>query len=397
MRAPWLVFTAGAVAFAGGVAACTASAEKTDYQEPPSGVTVPDPSTSDAAADAVSADVDAGPCSDCEYFPTDCSPAVFCPNGPFDSNDEASLDSRTTITMIRGRSTTDVWAVGAGGGVAHFDGTSWRRSETETQLTLWGVWLPDGVEVAFVGLDSFFARGVDVPDGGAASAGGWSRQKPTYAPGHAPPPGTVTGAWSPPGGEWSWFATKGGALWRLRRSPSAELEGSTGIAAGTCSVLGCTGTKALHGASASALWAVGSFGSAIRVSDAQGDAPTAKRFNTQTMNALNGVWEATASDVWAVGAGGTIRHYTGDPLLWEIVANLPTSVDLNAIWGFSSSDIWAVGDAGVVIHYDGTSWSRVKVAGLGSDRPNLTTVWGAAPGHVWIGGHGVVLSLGGTP
>ena len=396
MRAGWTVFSVGLVAFAGGIAACTAGADNDDYTAPPTNVTIPDPPSADAAAD-VTSDVDAGPCADCEYFPAKCSPDVFCPNGPFDEDDETSLDGRTTITMIRGRSATDVWAVGAAGGAAHFDGTSWKRSETDTQLTLWGVWLPDGVEVAFAGLDPFLARGVAAPDGGTTSPDGWTQQRPTYAAGHAPPRGSVTAAWSPSGGEWSWFATKGGALWRLRRLPSGELDGSTGVSATVCNRFGCNQAKSIHGASASELWAVGAFGSAVRVNDAQGDAPSAKRFNTQTTNALNGVWEASASDAWAVGARGTVRHYTGDPVLWEIPADLPTDADLNAIWGFSPSDIWAVGDSGVVLHYDGTIWSRVKVAGLGSDRPNFTTVWGPAPGHVWIGGNGVVVSLGGKP
>ena len=60
-----------------------------------------------------------------------------------------------------------------------------------------------------------------------------------------------------------------------------------------------------------------------------------------------------------------------------------------------STDVWAVGDEGVVLRYDGKSWSRVKVAGLGAERPNLTAVWVAAGGHVWVGGEGVVLSLRG--
>ena len=80
-----------------------------------------------------------------------------------------------------------------------------------------------------------------------------------------------------------------------------------------------------------------------------------------------------------------------------MVSGIPTDEDLRAIWGSSSRDIWVVGDAGVVLRYDGTSWSRVKIAGLDGRRPNLTTVWGAARDHVWIGGQGVLLSLGGKP
>ena len=84
-------------------------------------------------------------------------------------------------------------------------------------------------------------------------------------------------------------------------------------------------------------------------------------------------------------------------MTWDVVSGVPTTGNLKAVWGSSSADIWAVGDAGLVLHYDGQTWSRVKVAGQGLRRPNLTTVWVAAPGHVWVGGEGVILSLGGKP
>ena len=90
-----------------------------------------------------------------------------------------------------------------------------------------------------------------------------------------------------------------------------------------------------------------------------------------------------------------IRHYTGDPLAEDFISDVSETINLNAVAGTSSSDVWAVGDAGVVLHYDGKSWSRMSVAGLGGRRPDLTAVWMSGPGKPWIGGQGVVLSLGG--
>jgi len=394
MRAVW--FFVGA-----GVAACSAGAGVDEYNTPSDEVRVPDPApTADAGPDGPTPSFDAGPCSDCEWFPAECTADVLCPNGPFDSNGGAGLDSRTTITVLRGRAVNDVWAAGAVGALAHFDGSSWMRSDASTQETIRGLWLSNGVEVAFGRIDPFFARGIDVPDGGAPpSPGGWTVESPSYEPADYPPGGTFAAAWSAPGSEWLWCALSGdgGGLWRLRRTAAGGFEGMTGISAETCRIAECDRISSIHSATSSELWAVGAGGAAVRIEDADGATPTVETFNTQTMNALRGVWEASASDAWAVGAGGTIRHYTGDELLWEIVADVPTTANLNAIWGLSPSDIWAVGDSGVVLHYDGTRWSRVKVAGLGSTRPSFTTVWGAAPGHVWIGGQGVILSLGGKP
>jgi photosystem II stability/assembly factor-like uncharacterized protein len=127
------------------------------------------------------------------------------------------------------------------------------------------------------------------------------------------------------------------------------------------------------------------------------DAPTIEVFNTQTYDALFGVWVSPESDVWAVGGNGTIRRHSGSSILWEVVTDVPTTRSLRAVSGSSSSDIWAVGESGVVLHYDGKHWSRIPIAGLGLRRPDLTAVWVPQPGHVWIAGAGVVLSLGGSP
>ncbi|AKU94240.1 hypothetical protein AKJ09_00904 [Labilithrix luteola] len=152
---------------------------------------------------------------------------------------------------------------------------------------------------------------------------------------------------------------------------------------------------AVHGASSDSVWAVGMGGGIVHVTGADGDNPVVTAHNSRSFDALSGVWAASDTDVWAVGVRGQMRHYRGDSVLWDVVADVPTSVDLHAVWGSSPKDVWAVGDGAVVLHYDGTSWSRVKIAGFGKRRPNLTTVWLAGPGHVWVGGKGVVLSLGG--
>ena len=389
-----------------GIAACSAAGVGGgEYGDDPEDASMPTPTPEvEAGPDVGPTELDASACTDCEYFPETCSADVLCPNGPFDANSSESLDVRTSIESIRGRSSKDVWVVGALGAIAHFDGVVWKRSDAETQDTLMNLWLRESSEVALGGFGQVYARGVEIVDGGASpSIDGWAPYSPTYVAGQKLTDARVVGVWAAPGSEWLWCATKGtnsfgvGGLWRIRQSSPTAFEGGTGIPASVCSTLGCGQVYGIHGESANELWAVGPAGTTIRVSNAESAAPSAKAFNSQTWNALNGVWAASATDAWSVGATGVIRHYTGDPSLWEIVSGVPTNVDLNAVWGSSSSDVWAVGDAGVVLHYDGKSWSRVKVAGLGNDRPNLTTVWVAAPGHVWIGGKGVILSLGGKP
>jgi hypothetical protein len=393
------------------LSACATASDDSTSPAAPGPAPIPAPSD-DAGAPA---DADAGaPCTtDCEYFPPACSADVLCPNGLFDlakplgGPDE--FDGRTTIHLIRGRSERDVWVVGALGALARFDGTSWVRSELpvgpESPLgrppTLRTLWLRDADEVGVAGFDKVYSRGLAGPADAGVDPDGWTdRGAPTITP----KPRfnltlqTLMSGWAAPGSEWFWLATGSlnrplvtpAGLVRLRVADSTTFRGDIPVTR-------VGAFAAVHGASADDVWAVGMNGASLRLTDASGASPTSEAYDTQTRNALYGVWAASASDVWAVGFAGTIRHYVGDPLRWEVVPEIPADVQLNSVWGSSASDVWAVGNDAVVLHYDGTRWSRAKIGGLGSHRPNLTTVWTSGPGHVWVGGDGVVLSLGGKP
>ncbi len=359
----------------------------------------------DATADAAS-DVDAGACDDCEFFLDECAEDALCPNGPFEPNTEGgAFDSRARVYAIAGRSGSDVWVAGALGMLAHFDGTSWSRSNPGTKETMRALWLRANDEVAFGRPEVPYTRGIEVADAAATSDGGWSLQTLVTIPmDYRLEARTFASAWAPEGVEWLWLATEASAetaetsgLWRLRRSSSGTFEIGTGISWEECGYFGCRSFTKIHGSSPDDLWAVGPAGMTAHITGAQGDVPVATPSNSHTTNALRGVWAASPTDVWAVGAMGTIRHYTGDPEGWVVVSDVPTSSTLNAVWGLSPTDIWAVGDNATVLHYDGKSWSRVKIAGLEARRPSLEVVWSPGPGHLWIGGQGVVLSPGGKP
>ncbi|AKV04372.1 hypothetical protein AKJ09_11035 [Labilithrix luteola] len=394
----WLLALLGACA--SDVAPTAESDTSPDAQIPPA----PEP---DATPD-----VEAGPCADCEYFLDTCSPDVLCLNGPFkpshSPDDVDTFDLRTQISVIVGRGISDVWAAGTLGALAHFDGTSWKRSGPDTTESLRGLRLFDSGELVFGSkIHRVYLRGIAPPDGGAnTSDGGWTSAQtlPTPPDYQYASEFAFSSAWTAPGAQWTWcglsneFYFNGfnaNGLWRMRRLSDASFE----IQPGTVCQNPCDtdGIASIHGSSADVLWAVGSKGRAFRILGADGDSPSASAFNSLTWNQLNAVWAASASEAWAVGVTGTIRHYVEDSATAEIVTGIAANVNLRAVWGSSSSDIWAAGDAGVVLHYDGKSWTRVKIAGLGARRPDLKAVWMPAPGHVWIGGQGVILSLGGQP
>lgn len=405
-RARWLALVMAGTALPAAILLACATDGAAPPTEPPLSETVTPADGGVDADDSFDGDASLGPCDDCEYFPENCAPDVLCSSGPFDPGTAGgAFDPRTRVNVIRGRSANDVWVAGGAGALAHFDGTSWARSESGTQESLRVLWLRAEGELALGRLDVVHTRGIDVPDA-SVSDGGWTQQiatVPTSPPRYNRNLSLLEGAWGAPDAEWLWAGLRGKiptnrttSLWRLRRSPSGEFEIAATVTDPVQDPFRYPITS-VHGSSPDVLWAVGDNGMAIRIIGAQGAAPTYEAFNTQTLNGLHGVWVASESEAWAVGGRGTICHYTGDAWRWDVVADVPTIQHLNAVWGTSPSDVWAVGDGAVVLHYDGTQWSRVKIAGLGRRRPDLYAVWTATPGHVWIGGHGVLLSLGGTP
>lgn len=92
-------------------------------------------------------------------------------------------------------------------------------------------------------------------------------------------------------------------------------------------------------------------------------------------NMLSAVWGSSTSDVFFVGAKGTILHYNG--VSWD---SMDTGVfnELNDVWGTSSKDVFAVGDRGIILHYDGNDWSLMP---SGTDE-HLTYVGGSSPEDV---------------
>lgn len=404
-RRSFFAGTAIAAGAAGaGVLACATSVESL-YEPSDTSTYVPE-SVVDGSGDGGDAG-DAEPCTDCEDFPQLCTPDALCPAGLFDPNTpkggDRLLPLATTINAIAARGPNDLWVAGTVGKVARFDGKSWAPANLGTDESMQLLWLFDSGELVFgSSILRFFLKGLETPDGATVTPtdAGWNGvqlSSEQYGSYHSV--NIVTSVSTAPGAQWTWismWSTPATGLSRMRRlvdgTFAIEPYGPDTIFSNSNFITG------VHGHSPDVVWAVGEKGIAFRMTGADGDAPTMDTrsdvFDSQTANQLNGVWAPSDSDAWAVGAG-TIVHYKVGSHVAEVVQNIPANVNLRAVTGTSSSDIWAVGDAAVVYHYDGQAWSRVKVAGLGARRPDLRAVHAVAPGTVWIGGKGIVLSLGG--
>ena len=95
---------------------------------------------------------------------------------------------------------------------------------------------------------------------------------------------------------------------------------------------------------------------------------------------LYGVWGSSASDLYAVGQGGTILHSTGNGA-WAAQKS-GTVQDLHAVWGSSASDLYAVG-TGVILHKGGNGQWVSQMVANGAD---FWGVWGRSAGEVYAVG-----------
>jgi hypothetical protein len=97
---------------------------------------------------------------------------------------------------------------------------------------------------------------------------------------------------------------------------------------------------------------------------------------------LRGVWGTSASDVWAVGYHGALKHFNGTS--WTNFTS-GTTEPLVAVWGTSPSNVWVVGGfTGTILHYDGAKWSSVFQHGPAGI---LFGVWGGSPSDLWVVGN----------
>ena len=108
--------------------------------------------------------------------------------------------------------------------------------------------------------------------------------------------------------------------------------------------------------------------------------------------ALLGVRGSSATDVWAVGSAGTIIHWDGTA--WTKVP-LDRKDTLLGVWASSASDVWVVSSLNVVLRGSGFvsgTATFVERPPIDPDDPTnlngaiLTSVWGAGPDDVFVGG-----------
>jgi hypothetical protein len=358
-----------------------------------SSATIPEASSDAGLVDAIEA---AAACdaSDptCAASVLTCDLAAWCPV-------PTPVSTLYSLTSVWGSGKNDVWAVGSGGSIIHYDGAKWTATPTPVRNTFHAVWGSGPNDVWAVSMTDVLFHSTGFTGGNAV----WTKAPAAQAEQNDQLPRAALAIWG-----------NGAEQVRIGAHDRTVFDPDTGelpiinqytktIADGGVAWARVEGIGTVHGiwgSSADDVWYVsdnserngwqrGVTMHGVRVPDG-GKGMSWTSIDSQSSVTLQAIWGSSKDDIWAVGDTGVIRHMTAGALRWAIVPS-PTTEALHSIWGTAANDIWAVGDFGTILHFDGTSWKPSAAALPLGKKQHLYGVWGSSTDDVWIVGDGITL------
>jgi photosystem II stability/assembly factor-like uncharacterized protein len=303
------------------------------------------------------------------------------------------------LTAVWGTTKDDVWAVGSGGTIVHYDGTAWSLSKSGLTNTFNTIWASGPDDIYVVSDNTAILHGTGL-HGGPASAATWT-----------PMPAAIDFGASLIRAVWGTSASDiriGGSPYSY--SDPDTFESHTGNQFVVTTVDGgaktwvpapgdATGTvHGMWGSSASDLWMLVDNSDTkpwqtaltLHATPDDGGAQAFQEVDSQSSDILESIHGSSSNDIWAVGSGGAIRHITSTDTRWQVIPS-PTKATLHAVFAIGPDDVWVVGDAGTIMHYDGKSFTVSKAQLPLGKKPSLYGIWGSGPNDVWIVGDAVAL------
>ncbi len=283
-----------------------------------------------------------------------------------------SLRFDDDLTAVWGSDADDVWFVGKGGRVLHWNGQTLSPRDVGTTKDLFGVWGKSRTEAYIVG-DGLILRW----DGTS-----WSNEAPSGT-------GILRGIHVPVDGSTVLTCGDGGVV--LRRDSAGKWQTEE-----TASKLNL---QAIWASNASQVWAVAEQGRALHLSGgvwSETDMPGA---GSRTVRAVVGSLDGR---LFACGDGGYLAA-TDETATWqETLANDgDTPRDLSGVWARSSTEAWAIGKSGALMHFVGKKWQVDSIAGTYMKTASFTALFGANDSNgqpfsfaAGIAGAGLVFSAG---
>lgn len=269
--------------------------------------------------------------------------------------------SSRRLLGVWGSAPDDIFAVGDGGTVLHYNGTDWGGMTSNTTASLTAVWGSSGTDVFAVGFGGtiIYYNGL-----------GWSPM--TSGTGN-----DLLAIWGSSGSDIYAVGEAGTVLYFNGTNWST-------IAIGISNWL-----WGVWGSASNDVYAVGDNG---RILNYNGSIWTPMTVgSTRFMS----IWGTSGIDIFAGTIDGHIRHYAGSA--WDDMTGVPWCEN-NGIWGASSDFVFSAGNNGRIIHYNGTTWMSVT-SGTSWD---LFSVWGSSQSDaIAVGGEyagqGIIVRYGPQP
>jgi hypothetical protein len=270
------------------------------------------------------------------------------------------------LAAMSGTSDDDLWAVGERGTILHRTSAGWKRVPSGTTLNLSSVWAraPNDVWVASE-YDASLRSAVLLHFDGSSFR----------PPAPAPEPRGWVGV----------HPTSDGDVWLLGNY--FQLDRWNGVTWSAVSEMRTTTmSTAFWPSGAADVWRAGlryGYGPdhsswTVPVLDHWDGASWTP---TATARYITGFWGTSRTSIWAASSTGVLRW---DGNAWSDFSSVPPSNPSSAIWASGDGDVWSVTRSGVE-HWDGTAW-RVFHVQAPIAMGQVNTVFGTAPGKVWVTG-----------
>lgn len=231
---------------------------------------------------------------------------------------------KALLWSVYGMSSSDVYAVGEGGLVLHWNGTAWKSVASGTTRTLFGVWAAAPGDVWLVGGDPWGSPGDAV-----LLRGNSNGFQPVALPKDLAPAALYKAYGAPMGGVVA--IGEGGAVLRFNGEWHRD------------DVPTDHRLVSLWGGGGSQLFAVGgeAKGILLHYDGAHWDQVQ----GVQTGLELFGVFKAPGQKLFAVGAGPRIVEFSagGQPQEASVPEDLDPSTVLHSVWGDGQGQVFAVG------------------------------------------------------
>ena len=292
----------------------------------------------------------------------------------------------TSVNMnaVWGSDANDVWFVGDGGTIMHWDGSILKLVSSGTTLNLYGVNGTGKDDIWAVGGD--VVNSFDIRDSYGFVVLHWNGKKWTST--------------EVEGSSEEWIALFG--VWCNGKNDVWVTGGSqeTGVTENGHGLIGKWEGNYITGIGYEGLgienvwgiddklWFMGADGTLL-----SWNGSTLESVTSNTTNDIHAMWGADKNDVWAVCDIGTtdknnIIHWDGN--IWN-ASNVAAVGDISGIWGSDANNIWIVGagikSVGIIMHWDGNNYSETM-----HTSSFIKSIWGSDPNNIWaVGEYGLVL------